>query len=52
LALTEQGNAQQNLVNARTSVSIAQKRVAQSQIDLSAAEDRLVDAKDKMRNAE
>jgi len=33
-------------------VADAQKRVAQSQIDLSTAEDRLVDAKDKMRNAE
>jgi len=52
LAQTEQGNAQQNLINARAAVADAQKRFAQTQIDLSAAEDKLVDAQDKMRNAQ
>ena len=51
LAITEQGNTQKNLVNARSAVAEAQKRFAQAQIDLSAAEDKLVDAKHKMRTA-
>ena len=47
-----QGNAQQNLVNARAAVYDAQKRFAQTQIDLSAAEDKIVVAQDNKRKAD